>query len=89
MSARKKEQNQNIQRYSGSEMFVLLFNVKWWHTNLVGSELGPGVVVGVGVDRLGLAISSPEKHKEDSSVKMIIMIYTLEWYGNTQNVSLF
>lgn len=31
--------------------------------SLVGSELGPMVVVGVGVDRLGLAISSLDRFR--------------------------
>lgn len=60
----------------------------WWHTNLGGSEPGPGVVVGVGVDRLGLAISSPGICKEDNYLKVTAMIDKLEWYDNTSHVDI-
>lgn len=63
----------------------------WWrrHTNLGGSEPGPGVVVGVGVDRLGLAISSPGICKEDNFLEVTKnMIDKLEWYDNTSQVDI-
>lgn len=100
---KKNKKVKTYQEYSGSEIYLVtqltmnnsivskttkFHKALWWHTNLGGSEPGPGVVVGVGVDRLGLAISSPGICKDDNYLKMTTMIYKLEWYDNTRHVDI-
>lgn len=74
---KKNKKVKTYQEYSGSVTQLTMNNspvskttkfnkALWWHTNLGVSEPGPGVVVGVGVDRLGLAISSPGICKNDN-----------------------